>query len=366
MTEKKKKKVDLSITNETVFNVIKIVISLLIALLITFLVLCLINDNPWSSLVTIVTGTLSKSRYLGIAIERTIPYCFAGLACGLLFKAGFFNLGAEGIYIICGFFISLVACNEVTSIAALHPVLCVLAGAITGGILMKIPAFLKAKYGANEMVLSLMLNSIYLGVCAYLVRTFLLSTTTSTVGTENYLSTVKVDYIFSEYRITIYFFIMLIVVFGLYFMLKKTKLGYQIRLTGTNPAFAEYSGINSFKLSMIVNFIAGVLCGMGSAIFLLTQTTFYIPSSSLTGVGFSGALLAMLGKNNPIGIMVSTFLIKYLEQGTTVLQYTDATVPAEIVSIVQAIMVLLISSQNFLRRFREKRLLKEGLGEDAK
>ncbi len=284
----------------------------------------------------------------------------------MLFKAGFFNLGAEGIYIIAGFFISLVACNQVTTSTVLHPLLSILAGGAVGGVLMLIPAFLKAKFGANEMVLSLMLNSIYSSVSAYLVRTFLLSSTTSTVGTENYLETAKIGYIISDYKISICFFVMLIVVFVLYFVLKKTRLGYQIRLTGTNPSFAEYSGINSFRLSMTVNFIAGILCGVGSGIFLLTQTTFFIPAQSLTGVGFSGSLLAMLGRNNPIGIMAASFLIKYLEQGTTVLQYTDASVPAEIVSIVQAIMVLLISSQNFLKGFRERRLLKEGLGEDAK
>ncbi len=364
MTEKKAK-MNLSITNPKVFEAVKMVISILIALAITFVVLCLISDNPVRAIVTILTGPLSKRRYFGSVIESFIPYAFSGLAAGILFKSGAFNLGGEGIFIISGVSVAAVACNAFTTSHMLHPVLCILAAAVTGGILMIIPSFLKAKFSTNEMVVSLMLNSIYSGIAMFLIRKYLLTTTTSTIGSRDYLATAKIGYIYEPLRISPCLILLICATIIMYLIMFKTRLGYQIRLAGTNPKFAEYSGMSAFRLAIITAMIAGILCGIGSACQLLTQTAFYQPDRSLTGIGFSGMLLSMLGRNNPIGIVIAAFMIKYLEQGTGVLYFVDRAVPAEIVAIVEGIVILLISSQYFLRGFRERRLLKEGLEKDA-
>ena len=364
MTEKKKKKFELSITNDIVFNTVKILIAILIALVITFGVLCIVSKDPINAFITILTGALRKTRYMGVVLEKTVPYTFAGLACGLLFKAGFFNLGAEGIFVMSGLVASAIACTPITTNPILHPLLAIVAAAVVGGLLMLIPAYFRAKYNANELVISLMLNSIYSAVAIFIVRRYLLSTTTSTIGTRDFLPSALIGYIWDEMHISIMFILMILITVILYVVLKKTKFGYQVRLTGTNPRFAEYSGINSFKLAMKTNFIAGLLAGIGAAAQVLTQMAYFQPGSSVTGIGFTGSLLAMLGRNNPIGILVATFFIKYLEQGTSVLYYNDTSVPSEIVAIVQGVIVLLVSSQYFLRKMREKKLLEEGLNNE--
>ena len=363
MTEKKERKLNLSITNPVVFEAIKIILSVLIALGITFVILLFVSDNPINAFRTILTGALQKKRYMGIVFEQMITYTFAGLACGILFKAGFFNLGAEGIYVLSGVVTSAIACNAITTNLFLHPALAIIASALVSGILMLIPAILKAKFNANELVISLMLNSIYSALSVHIIRNFLLSTTTSTIGSPNFLPTASLlnKYIIKDYHIGPMFILMVVIVILMHIMLKKTRLGYQIRVAGTNPDFANYSGIDSFKLALITNFIAGALAGIGSAAHILTQMSFYQPSVSVVGIGFTGALLAMLGRNNPIGIMVATFFIRYLEEGASVLYFNDNSVPSEIIAIVEGIVVLLVSSQYFLRRYREKKLLKEGL-----
>ena len=364
MTNKgKEKKLDLSITNETVFSFLNTFIAIMIAFAITFVILCIVSKNPVNAFLTILTGALRKTRYMGLVFERTVPYTFAGLACGLLFKAGFFNLGAEGIFTMSGLVISLVAIHPITTSPILHPLLAIVAGAITGGVLMLVPAFFRAKFNANELVISLMLNSTYTAIATYIVRNFFLSQSTSLIATPNLLETAKIPYIWDKMHISIMFILMLIAVFGLYYVLKKTKFGYQVRLAGTNAHFADYSGIDSFKLAMKTNFIAGMLAGIGSAAQVLTQVSFFQPGASVSGIGFTGSLLAMLGRNNPIGILASTFFIKYLEQGTSVLYYNDTSVPSEIIAIVQGVIVLFVSSQYFLKRLREKKLLEEGLNE---
>ena len=104
---------------------------------------------------------------------------------------------------------------------------------------------------------------------------------------------------------------------------------------------------------------------MGATTHLLTLTSYYTPAQSLVGIGFSGMLLSMLGRNNPIGIVIAAFFIKYLEQGAAVLYFVDSSVPSEIVAIVEGIVIMLISSQYFLRKLRERKLLEEGLEEHA-
>ena len=344
---------------------LKLMISILIALAITFVVLCLVSSNPVNAMITILTGPLSKTRYIGAVIESFIPYAFAGLAAGVLFSAGAFNLGAEGIFILSGAVVTAIAITPVTTSPVLHPILCFLGAMIFGGVLMILPSFLKAKFGTNEMVVSLMLNSIYAGIAAYVVRTFLGTLKRGGNSSKDYLATAKIPYLYQPLRITACFFLLIAVTIILYLVMKKSRLGYQIRLAGSNPRFAEYSGISAFKLAISTAAIAGVLSGMGAATCLLTQTTFYTPSQSLVGIGFSGMLLSMLGRNNPIGIVIAAFMIKYLEQGTAVLYFVDTSVPSEIVAIVEGIIIMLISSQHFLRKFRERRLLKEGLEEHA-
>jgi len=231
---------------------------------------------------------------------------------------------------------------------------------------MLIPTILNRKFNTNEMVISLMLNSIYAGIAMYCIRNYLLTTTTSTIGSKDYQTTAIFPYLYEPLKITAALILLILTVIVMHLIMNKTKFGYQVKLLGSNPKFAEYSGINSFKLSLKTALLAGALCGMGSACQMLTQTTFYRPDITCVGIGFSGMLLSMLGKNNPIPIVISAFLIQYLEQGTNVLYFVDQSVPAEIVSIVEGIVILLISSQYFLKGLREKKLLKEGLGKDAK
>ena len=368
MTEKNNKKSIkdiISISNPKVFDAVKMFISILIALAITFGILCLVSSNPVNAIVTILTGPLTKTRYIGGVIESFVPYAFAGLAAGVLFSAGAFNLGAEGIYILSGTVVTAIAINPVTTSPILHPILCYLGAMAFGGLLMILPSFLKAKFGTNEMVVSLMLNSIYAGVAAYIVRNFLGTLKRGGNSSKDYLATARIGYLYEPLRISACFVLLIAVMIILYLVMKKSRLGYQIRLAGSNPRFAEYSGISAFKLAISTAAIAGVLSGMGATSALLTQTAFYTPSQSLVGIGFSGMLLSMLGRNNPIGIVVAAFMIKYLEQGTAILYFVDKSVPSEIVAIVEGIIIMLISSQHFLRKFRERQLLREGLEEHA-
>lgn len=367
MTKQNLKKT-FSITNEKFYNFVKTSIAIILGLLLAFVVLVLLSDDPINAITTILTGSLKKSRYIGVIIEKFIPFVFGALCYCILFKCGFFNLGGEGVIVICGLFVAFTACNETLSSLGniLHPIICIIVSCVVGGLLMMIPAFFKAKFDADELVLSLMLNSAYSGLATYIIKYHFLSNENSLIASPNFKLTSKINYLPFEfaqtYHISIMLFVGIAVTIFVHYLLNKTKFGYQIRLAGENPRFADYAGIDSFKLSMKTNFLSGTLCGLAAAGYLLTQADYFQWTGGATSnIGFTGSMLAMLGQNNAIGSFIATFLIKFLEQGTTVLYYTDTSVPSEIVVIIEGAIILLVSSKYFLRGLREKKLLKEEL-----
>ena len=346
------------LVGEASFEVIKTVIAVLIALAVTFMVLVLTCDNPVESFVTLLTAPVTKLRYFGNVLEAMVPLVFSGLACSLLFRTGLFNLGIEGIYYIGGVICAFFACKEFGN-SFTHPLTAILVSGLSGGVLMLIPGYLKAKFNTNELVTSLMLNSIYLGVGIWFIKTFLRATDNSSVASPLFTESASLAYIIPGTRVTVGILLALAAVALVYLLLFKTRLGYQIRITGLNPRFARYSGMNALALFMLVHFISGFLGGVGTSVELLSIYSRF-SWIALPGLGFNGALMAMMAKNNPIGVLFVAFGISYLQTGAEIMS-RNTTVPVEVISIVTAILVLLISAQYFLRGWREKRLLKEGM-----
>lgn len=359
MSRFKALKEQLSITNEFVFKIVKILISILIALGITFIVLALVSDHPLENFITILTAPVKKLRYFGNVIEMMIPVAFAGLSAALLFKMGVFNLFVEGLYYICGVACAAVAIQQIGG-GALHPLLCILAACLLGSVLMGGTGFLKAKYNTNEVVSTLMLNSIVLGVGLFcLKRTGLQDEEFAAIASKVFQDSAKLNVIFGGTRITISFIFLILTAIFVYVLMYRTKLGYSIRITGINSKFAHYSGINVFAMYMIVHLISGCIAGLGVSTELLSLYDRF-QWTNLPGLGWDGILMATLADNHPVGILIASFGIAYLKKGAEVVSLTT-NVPVEIISIVQAILVLLVSSQRFLVRFREKKLLKEGM-----
>lgn len=347
-----------SIASDTSFEVIKTVIAVLIALTITFMVLALTCEDPLSAFVTLLTAPVSKLRYFGNVLEAMVPLVFSGLACSLLFRTGLFNLGIEGVYYIGGVICSFIACKEFGD-SFTHPLTAILVSGLVGGLIMLIPGFLKAKFNTNELVTSLMLNSIFLGIGLWLIKTFLRATDYSSVASPLFTETASLAYIIPGTRVTVGIILAIAAAVLVYLLLFKTKLGYQIRMTGLNPRFARYSGMNALVLFLLVHFISGFLGGVGTSVELLSIYSRF-SWVALPGLGFNGALMAMMGKNHPIGVLFVAFGISYLQIGAEIMS-RSTSVPVEVISIVTAILVLLISAQYFLRGWREKRLLKEGM-----
>ena len=360
---KSKKKINF--TEEKPFEFLRIIVSILISLAITFILLCFVTDNPVGNFIQLLALPLKgitkgKLFYFGYVIAKMIPLCFAGLATLLYFRTGLFNLSTEGVFyfsgIVCTFF--AINPNLLTGNSLIDSAIVILVGGISGGIIALIPGFLKAKWNADEMVISLMLNSILFGIGFHILVEYLAVGGITAAASANFLDSALLEKLVPNTQIHSGLIVVLLTVVAVYVLLFKTKLGYSINITGLNKHFARYSGMSAFGLFMVVHFIAGFIGGVGSSVELMGMYPNF-QWSVLPGLGFTGALMANIGKNHPIGVFLAAFGISYLRAGAQLLANTNPAIDINMIAIVEVILTLLISSQYFLKSWREKQMLKE-------
>ena len=351
----------LRITDPKPFEALRIAVSILVALAVTFLVLCFVSENPVSDFTALLTYPLKNQFYFGYVLVKMVPLTFAGLATLLYFRSGLFNLSTEGIFYFCGVvctYFAVAASPFSTGNTVIDSVMCMVIAGLVGGLIALIPGILNAKFGADEMVISLMMNNILYGIGFWIVKNKLAISGVTGTSSAPFTDAAKLEVVIPKTQVHSGIFIMLAAVVLVYILLYRTKLGYAIRISGLNPKFAKYSGIGAFGMFMAIHFLSGFIGGVGSSVELLGMYTAFT-WASLPGLGFSGTLMAMLGKNDPIGVVVAAFGISYLRASAQLLANSSTVIDIKLISIVEVILTLLISSQYFLRKWREKQLLKE-------
>lgn len=341
---------------ERKFELIRTLVSVFIAIVLAFGIILLVSDQPMEAIVTFITGPLSSKRYIGNIIETAIPLIFSGLAMSVVFQASLFNMGTEGVFFISGVVASAVAIF-IPMPTVFHQVAVIGTGALVGAIVASIPGFLKAKWNASELVTSLMLNNIVLGLGLYFLNYKLRDVEAMSVISYKFQETALLPNIVQGTRIHFGLILALVTVVVVYLILYKSKWGYEIRMTGLNKEFAKYSGINTFKVIILAHLISGFIGGMGGAVEIMGMHKRF-QWTALPGYGFDGALVAMLARNNPIGVIGAALFLAYVRVGADlVARLSD--VPAEMVSILQGVIILLISAERFLHSYKQKMVLKE-------
>lgn len=338
------------------FEYIRTSAVIVIALAIAFLIISLVSNQPVKTIGIFLLEPLSSKGHIGNVIEMAIPLMFTGLAVSLLFRANMFNLGAEGIFYFSGVVTSVLAIH-LTLDGWLHPMVAIAAGSIVGALLSAIPGILKAKWNANELVTSLMFNNILFGVGLYLLNYHLRDAKAFANVSYKFERTALLSKMVSGTRIHTGLIIVIVLIIAAHLFLYKTKWGYELRMTGINRDFARYSGMKTAKVIILVHLIAGFIAGMGGSVEVLGMYNRF-QWTSLPGYGLDGALVAMLAKNNPLSVIGSALFLAYIRIGADMMARLS-DVPSEMISIIQAIIILLISAEQFLKFWKNRMLLKE-------
>ena len=338
------------------FEAMRTAMAILIALLISFGVIFLVSEDPLNAIKWLLTGPLTSKRNFFNVVEAMIPLIFTGTGVCIMFSANQINLASEGAFHLGGLVAAVVAL-KMSLPAGVSPVVAVLLSACAGALFTAIPAVLKATTSADELVSSLMINYLALYFSTYIMKYFLMD---PAIGSASYPipkeSTLPI--LISKTRVHPGIIVALVVAVLGYIFLYKSKMGYQLRLTGENQKFAEYSGVNIIKVVLISQLLGGFIAGMGGGIELLSPIYDRFSWLSLLGYGWDAIIICTLAKKNPLYTPLAAFFLAYLRTGASIMaRYSDVSL--EIVQIIQGIIILFIVAQQFLSRYKHKMIARE-------
>ncbi len=293
------------------------------------------------------------------SLVAATPYIFASLGVALGFKAGVFNIGAEG-QLYMGAIFSVVVGYSLTGLSPwIHIPLAMGAGALGGALWGFIPGFLKAKTGGHEVINTIMMNYI-----AFDLSTWLLSGPMRRPGAYNPITTsiepsaILPNIFGPPTRFHLGFFIALLMAFLVWLLMFKTTWGFELRTVGSNPKAARYAGMNIVMVTIIGMTLSGALAGMSGANEVL-GVNYNLALAFSSGYGFDSIALALLGKNNPVGVVLAAILYGTLRNGATNMQVVSG-IPIYIVQVLQAIILAFIAAPAIIRTVFRLRAPKEG------
>ncbi|MFA9422482.1 MAG: ABC transporter permease [Sedimentibacter sp.] len=342
--------------SNTKFNVLRTVLSVGIALLISFGIIFLTSKEPVNAIVQLLTGPLQSSRRFGNVIEAMIPLIFTGVGISIMFAANEINLAGEGSFHIGGLVATYVALNT-TLPTGLSPIVCILAAGVFGAMVTAVPAIMKIKTDSEVLVSSLMMNYLIIYFSNYMLSNVLRDPKAGAVVSYAVPDVSQLNTIFSGTRIHIGIFIALAVALFGYVFMYKTKIGYELRLTGENRSFARYSGINVVKITLISQLLGGFIFGIGGGVELLGMYSRFTWTSQL-GYGWDAIIITTLAKKNPLYVPFAAFFLAYLRTGASIMSRSTDVV-TEIVTITQGIIILLVVAEQFLSKYKHKMIAKE-------
>jgi general nucleoside transport system permease protein len=293
-------------------------------------------------------AALVKSFYpFTESLVAATPYIFAGLSVALGFRCGLFNIGAEGQFFIGALCSAYVGYSIKGLPMIIHLPLALLGGALGGAVWGMIPGYLKARFGAHEVVNTIMMNWI-----AFRLSDWLLNGPMKASGfrpvTPNVQATAELPRFFADpLRFNWGFVLALVMAYVVYWFLFKTTLGFEVRSVGANPDAAKYAGMNIIRNFVMVMAMAGGLAGLAGSAQVL-GVDHWVGQGFSAGYGFDAIALALLGKSHPFGVVLAALLFGFLRSGATDMQ-SMAGVPIDIISIIQGLVIVFIAAPGIIR-----------------
>ena len=334
------------------------VLAILCGLAVGFIVLLISNPaNAVNGFISILTGAFSDMKNLGQVFYSATPIILTGLSVGFANKTGLFNIGGPGQFVV-GAYVAVLIGVKCTFIPGPLLWLACLAGAMLAGALWGfVPGFLKAVCNVNEVIACIMMNYIGMyGVNFLVVETIFDSQKNQSLPVAANANAPKLgmDQIFrsgaSASSVNAGIFVAILAGIIIYFLIEKTKFGYELKACGYNRDAAKYAGINEKRSIILSMVIAGSLCALGGACLYLAGAGKGIEVvDTLAAEGFNGIPVALLGLNNPIGIIFAGLFMAYLNQGGFNMQLYGFA--PQVIEIIIAVIIYFAAFSLLLRGF---------------
>lgn len=328
---------------ETWYAVLAVVASL------TFggLMLLYMGESPAQVYGMLLRGSLGQLDLLSATLAATVPYILCGLALALAFRAGLFNIGAEGQLFLGAMATALV--GRYLTLPWLSPILALAVGVLAGMLWAALPALLKIRFGVHEVINTIMLNYIAIYFCSYLVNIPALRSDpsmprTADIAIQAQLPTVGTG----AFRLDLGLIVAVVLALVLLWILNTTRFGFAVKVMGMQPRAAETAGISTAQVTLWSLVGSGAIAGLAGACYVTSSTHPYFETGFSPGWGYWGIALALLARNHPVGVIFAGFLFGILETGSSYLD-TSLGIPRELIYILEAVIILMISSRLFER-----------------
>ncbi len=303
----------------------------------------------------LLLGPIERVNRWGVWIQDAITLILLGMSFAIVFRAQQFSLGAEGQLYFGALVSGIIALNSPHVPGVILIPFIILASATAGFIYGLIPGALKAYLGANELVSTLMLNVIATRFFEMVLNFQLKPPDAGYVASAKFTENAVLPVIVQSTQVTIAVFILAIVVFISWLLIRRTPLGYEIRIIGSNLRFADYGGVNSKRTIMLVMAIGGIVAGL-AGMHLANGIHRQLILNISFALAFEGVVVALLARLNVLVVPFTGLLYAYLRAGAQFME-RDANVSFEVVRMIQAIIILLITAEALVTFFqaRQKR-----------
>lgn len=343
------------------------IVSIFLGFIIGAGVLWISGFNPIEAYKIMIKGVFSRPSYIAWTIVRATPIIITGLSVAFAFRTGLFNIGAEGQFII-GAIVAALVGYVVKLPAIIHIPLVFLSAVIAAGLWGGIAGYLKAKFGVNEVISTIMLNWIALYLNNYIVRleqfkrassqrTHEIQETASITILEHWKKTAEGrefmanSEFFGDFLrapVNWGFLVAIILAIIIWYVLNKTTLGYELKAVGYNQHAAEYGGINVSKSMFRSMVIAGALAGAAGALHVMGISKSIASLSAMEGYGFDGMAVALIGGNTSLGAVLAGLLFSSIQYGGGKIQPALGA-PSEVINIMIGTIVFFIAMPKLIK-----------------
>jgi ABC-type uncharacterized transport system permease subunit len=326
-------------------------INLLVSFAVAGLVVLLVGENPFHAAVILVDGAFGSGTGIAYTLYYATNFIFTGLAVAVAFHCGLFNIGGEGQAYIAGLGVGLVclAFDHILPWWLTFP-LAILGAALAGALWALIPAYLQAKRGSHIVITTIMFNFIAASAMVYLLVGPLKPRGAMAPQTRQLVEGAqlpKLGWLLQEFGLTVRpsaplnlsFLLALVMAFVVWVIVWRTKLGYEIRTMGFSSKAARYAGISETRIIIVTMLISGALAGM-MALNPIMGDQHNVSLDFVSGAGFVGIAVALMGRSHPAGIVPAAILFGMLYQGGAELAFEMPNISRDMIVIIQGLVIL--------------------------